>query len=266
MKSTYIAPALIALCACTQIDTGNVGIESTLGQYKEQSLPPGVYSVLGKNVLEVSTKEIPIVLDNMTPKTKNNVALADFDLTVYYRTNPAIVSKILTRFVGDVSNDFKDGSVAVGFNYVTRQAREVAYDAASHFEMSDIHTKRGEIGDLVKNRLQETLDAEAGKGWFEVTSVQVRAIQPDPRLEEAIRDAAQVEFQVRRKEQEKALAQAEAERKKIEAQGEAQANQIIANSLTSTLVEMRRIEMMEKFSKGNTNTIVLDAKTTKPVI
>lgn len=42
-----LAPLFVA---CTQIDTGNVGVESSLGQYKTEELAPGVYFSAFKNI------------------------------------------------------------------------------------------------------------------------------------------------------------------------------------------------------------------------
>jgi len=52
-----IIPIFALLTGCSQIDTGNVGIESTLGQVKAEILPPGVYfTVFKKKEEKASTK------------------------------------------------------------------------------------------------------------------------------------------------------------------------------------------------------------------
>ena len=84
----------------------------------------------------------------------------------------------------------------------------------------------------------------------------------DPRLEEAIKQSAEVEFTIRKRQQELELAKAEAERKRIGAEGEAVANRIIAESITPQLIELRRIEAMTGFAKQGTHTVVLPQNTT----
>lgn len=263
--TSIFTTALLALSlgACSQIDTGNFGVESSLGQYKDATLSPGVYQVFTKKIVEVSGKEIPIDLTDMAAKTSDNVTLYDYDATVFYIVNPDVGSKLLTKFRTDLTTEFNDGSVGVGYNYVSRQAREVAYDAPSKFKMEDIHTKRAEIGDLIRTNLQKTLNAEVGEGWITITSVQVRALSPDPELEQAARQAAEIAFKTRQKQQEKELAIAEADRALEEAKGIANANREIARSLTPELLEMRRLEMMRVFAEQkNGSTVVLDAKAT----
>jgi len=56
MKKLLIIVAAFWLTACSQIDTGNIGVESTLGQVKHETMPPGVYFTMFKRVTEVSAK------------------------------------------------------------------------------------------------------------------------------------------------------------------------------------------------------------------
>ncbi len=98
MKKLIIALlATSTLAGCSRIDTGNTGVESTFGQVKEQTLPPGVYFSLFKTIHEVNTMEFGLEVDNMNPKAKDNVTLTDVDLTIYFRVEPKNVAKIMTR-------------------------------------------------------------------------------------------------------------------------------------------------------------------------
>ena len=58
-----IASAML-LGACSQIDTGNVGVERTLGKVSTEALPPGVYFTLFKTVDEFTGKEVLFQLDD----------------------------------------------------------------------------------------------------------------------------------------------------------------------------------------------------------
>lgn len=249
------------LAGCSQIDTGNTGVESTFGQVKEQTLPPGVYFTLFKTVYEVNTKEIGLELNDMQPKARDNVTLTDVDVTIYFRINPASVARIMTKYAGDMVRD-KNGDYVVGYGLVNRMARESVYNAISKHIASEMHTKRGDIAAYIRETLQKEIDSDAGKGMFEITNVLIRNIVTDPRLEEAIKQSAEVEFAIRKRQQELELAKAEAERKRIEAEGEAVANRIIADSITSNLIELRRIEAMQGFAKQGTHTVILPQNTT----
>ena len=262
MKKLF-ALSILALAAsgCTQIDTGNVGVESTFGQVKADEVGPGMYMTMFKTVHELSTKEVAVSLQNLTPKTKDNLTMADMDVDVYYKTDPGKVADILVRYSGDVQ-ETKTGDAFAGYGFVYRNAREVAYDTANKFDASVMNVKRTEIAEMIRAKLQAELDRTVGKDWFVVTNVNVRALTTDPRIENAIRNAAQTQFEVSRKQQELQLAQAEADRLVVEAKGQAEANEIIANSITPNLIRLREIEMQAQFAKGGTHTVLLGGDAT----
>jgi regulator of protease activity HflC (stomatin/prohibitin superfamily) len=254
--------AATALAGCSRIDTGNTGVEATFGQVKEQTLPPGVYFSLFKTIHEVNTMEYGLEISDMSPKARDNVTLTDVDLTVYFRVDPRNVSKIMTRYAGDMKWNSKTGSYIVGHDLVARMAREAIYNAFTKYNASEMHLRRAELAAAIRENLQIETDADAGKGMFEITNVLVRNIVTDPRLEEAIKQSAEVEFAVRQRQQQQELARVEAERKRIEAEGEAAANRIIAESITPALIELRRIEAMSNFAKQGTHTVILPQNTT----
>jgi regulator of protease activity HflC (stomatin/prohibitin superfamily) len=143
--------------------------------------------------------------------------------------------------------------------------REAIYNAFTKYNASEMHLRRVELAGLIRENLQKETDSDAGKGMFEITNVLVRNIVTDPRLEEAIKQSAEVEFAVRQRQQQQELARVEAERKRIEAEGEAAANRIIADSITPALIELRRIEAMTGFARQGTHTVILP-QNTQPLI
>lgn len=225
-----MAPLFVA---CSQIDTGNVGVESSLGQFKSEELPPGVYFTLFKNVIEVSAKESALAIQDLKPKSKDNLTMADFDFDLYYRIDPAKAADLLMKYKGDLSSPDKDGSSMIGVSLITRQAREAAYKAAAEFNAADMHTRRTDIAAIIQKSMQAELDKDAGTGSFAITNVIVRNIVTDPALEAAIKEAGKVQFQINAKKQEVELAKAEADRKRIEAQGEADSIKIKTQALTA---------------------------------
>lgn len=263
---TFVLALALTLSACTQIDTGNVGVESTFGQVKDQSLPPGIYFTLFKTVHEIAAKEIPVELQNMNPKTMDNVTLADLDVSIYYRIAAEQAAKVFIKYAGDLEWSKSVEAFILGQGIVTRLAREAAYRAVAKHHSSDAHTKRVEIAHDVRDYLQKELESDVGKGTFVITNVVVRNLVTDARLEQSIKEAAQVEFQIRQKKQQIELAKAEAERLRIEAEGAAKANEIIAKSLTASLIEMRRIEMTGQFAQKGTHTVLMGGNGIVPLV
>ena len=244
----YILGILFAalMTGCTQIDTGNIGVEKTLGQVNKETMHPGVYFTLFKSVTEVSTKELPLAFEDMKPQTSDKITLADLDVDIYMQIDPGKAVDIMTRWPGDVTHERGDDGERIGMNYVKRQAREAIYTAVSKRSSATIHTERSELAAEVVKALQTDLDESAGKGWFFVRSANVRNLVTDPALEEAIKQAANRNFQIAAKQKEVELARAEAERRRVEAQGEADAIRLRASAVSAQggadYVQLKAIE------------------------
>lgn len=233
MKKLLLLVCVPFFAACSQIDTGNVGVESSLGQFKSEELTPGVYFTLFKSVIEVSAKENALAMADLKPKSKDNLTMADFDFDLYFRIDPSKAADLLMKYRGDLSVADKDGAQMIGVNLITRTAREAAYRVAAEIPAAEMHTKRTEIAAGISKVMQDELDKDAGKGAFTITNVIVRNIVTDPALEEAIKQAGKAQFEISRKQQEIAIAKAEAERKRVEAQGEADAIRIKTQAISA---------------------------------
>ena len=230
MKWIAILAAAL-LTACTQIDTGNVGVESAMGQVKPEILPPGVYFTFFKTVEEVSGKEIPLQIEDLRPQTSDKITLADLDMDIYIQIDASKAPAIKTRWPGDTRTLDKDDAVALGLNYVTRQAREAIYTDIAKRGSATVHTERAKIASEVVKALQADLDLSAGKGWFFVRSANIRNLVTDPALEANIKATANAQFERLKKDQEIEVAKREAERLRIAAQGEADAIRIKAAAI-----------------------------------
>jgi regulator of protease activity HflC (stomatin/prohibitin superfamily) len=245
-RSVLLLPFVALLGACTQIDTGNVGVERTLGKVGTDAMPPGVYFTLFKSVDEFTSKEVLFQLENMTPKSRDNLTMQDVDVDVIYKVDGSRVPALYAKYQGDVvkhSQVVKDGAsdLIIGHNRVSREAREAVYKAVASFEATTMHTKRAEITEAVRKTLQAELDT-ADQGAFTVTSVNVRNMVVDKGIEEAIRQKAATDQRIEQAQRELALTKAEAEKAIAKAEGEAKANRILAESITPQLIRMREIE------------------------
>lgn len=233
MKKLALLPLVAILGACTQIDTGNIGVESTLGQVKKETMAPGVYFTMFKRVTEVSAKELRMELNDLKPQTKDKITLADLDVDVFYQIDPSRAAEIMTKWPGDAVELKGEDGVRLGNGYVTRQAREAIYNAISQYGSETVHTERVSIAAKVVESLQKDLDDSAGKGMFFVRSANVRNLVTDPALEDAIKENANRNFQIASKQKEVELAKAEADRKRVEAQGDADAIRLRAQAITT---------------------------------
>lgn len=231
MRRFLIVIAALFLGACSQIDTGNVGVESTLGQVKPDTMPPGVYFTMFKRVTEVCAKEMPLSINDLKPQTSDKITLSDLDIDVYVQIDPSKAPAIMTKWSGDLAELPGEDCARIGMNFVQRQAREAVYESAAKFNSATIHTARTDIAAGVVKTLQNSLDAEAGKGMFFVRSANVRNLVTDPALEANIKAAAQAQFKLQEEKNRLEVAKVEADRKRAEAQGEADSIRIKAEAV-----------------------------------
>lgn len=247
IRTMSLLPIAALLGACSQIDTGNVGVERTLGKVSGEALPPGVYFTLFKTVDEFTAKEVSFALENLTPKSRDNLTMKDVDIDVYFKTTPASIPGLFVKYQGDVVTHkqvVKDGTgdLLVAYSRVLREAREAVYKSIAGMDATTMHTKRTELAESVRRTLQSELDA-TDKGAFTITAVNVRNLLTDPAIEAAIRGRAETDQAIEKKRKEVELAKAEAERLVVEAKGQADANDIISRSLTPSLERIKLAEL-----------------------
>jgi regulator of protease activity HflC (stomatin/prohibitin superfamily) len=231
--SAVTALALMVTMGCSQINTGNVGVESTLGQVRKEIMPSGVYFTLFKRVTEVSAKESVLSLNDLKPQTSDKISLEYLDIDIYVQIDPAHAPDIMTRWPGDLVKVKGEDGIRVGSNYVTRKAQEQIYNAVAKFGSATIHTERNNLVASIITGLQKDLDDSAGKGWFFVRSANVRALLTDKSLDANIKAAANAQFELQKKEIQIRVATAEAARQKIEALGDAEAIRVRAAAVSA---------------------------------
>lgn len=258
MKLLLAILIMVVLSACGRIETGNVGVRTDFNKTIETTeLQPGWYGAVLTSVDEYVTKETELPLNDLRPKAKDNLSLADLDVSIFYTVNPSQIAELVIKYA-NMSASAEEGIFLKypGYKLVERVARGSVYDTIAQFDSLTLHTKRSEIESNIMNQVQNDLD-RSDKGIFNITKVVIRQVKTDQALEQSIQAAVQMQKQVEAKQNELELAKAEAARKVVEAQGVADSNDIIAKSLTPNYLQYKQIEAMEKFSGDGTHTVVL---------
>jgi regulator of protease activity HflC (stomatin/prohibitin superfamily) len=254
LKSLAVLALAFAATACTQIDTGNVGVRKSLGKIDTAELAPGIHWTFA-TVDEFTTKEVPLPIRDLKPKAADNLTMQDVDVDIYIQPNPANVAETVAKYQGDVARLESGGSIA-GWNKISREARESVTSAIAEFPATTMHTKRAEVAARIQEILQGELD-KTDKGSWTVTSANVVTLTTDSAIEKSIQANAAMDQEIARANKEKALAIAQAERREEEAKGQAKANYIVSASLTPQLIRLKEIEAQAAFAKQGTHTILM---------
>ncbi len=189
------------------------------------------------NVKERKTEETLDVLD------KNGLSI-NVDISVRSNPIPSKIPFLHQQFGEDYMNQL-----------VIPEVRSIVRQVLGRFTAEEIYsTKRTEV----EQQIIEETTQKLGDNFVETRAVLIRSINLPPQIKNAIETKLQQEqealaYQFRLDKEQK-----EAERRRIAAEGEAKANNIINNSLTPNLLKMRGIEATLKLSEStNAKTVVI---------
>lgn len=212
------------------------------GLDKDDVIYPGVHlkapwnDVFVYDVQETSKEENMDVLD------KSGLSI-HVDVTVRFKPIPDKIGYIYEKFNVDYINVL-----------VIPEIRSTVRQVMGRYTAEEIYsTKRAEVEATIKEESEKILHANN----VDMVALLIRSIQ----LPDQIRIAIESKLQ----QQQEALAyqfrldkeKSEAERKRIAAEGESRANNIINNSLTDKLLKMRGIEATLELSKSPNSKVVV---------
>lgn len=260
MRNILIAVIALTLAACGRIETGHVGVRTDFNKTVETTeVGVGWYGAFLTSVDSYSIKETELAMNDLKPKAKDNLSLRDLDVSIFYKVRPDAVAETTIKYSGMAA--YASGTYYPAFNLVERVSRGAIYDAVASYDSLTMHTKRAELESEIRSKVAAELE-HSDKGVFEVTKVIVRQLVTDPALEQSIQQAVQVQKQIEAKENEVKLARAEAERKRVEAEGTAKANAILASSLTDQFLRYEQIKMQREFAGKGTHTVLMPSNAT----
>jgi regulator of protease activity HflC (stomatin/prohibitin superfamily) len=248
-----------------QVDAGYVGVKSLFGKVQNDVLRSGLNFV---NPL-VEVKELDIRTQTYTMsgiqdeghRTGDDairVLTADglevtIDLSVLYRLVPDESPKLIRE---------------IGVNYEDKIVRPITRtrirDNAVYYEAIALYSTRR---DEFQNRIFKTIDEDFRKRGLFLENLLVRNITlPTPvkaaieRKIEAEQEAQKMQFVLQKEKQ-------EAERKRVEAQGIADYQRIIAESLTERQLQYEQIKAMKELAGSqNSKIIVMPSKGGAPLL
>ena len=213
------------------------------GLDKETIIEPGTHikapwnDVITYEIAEISADE------NMDINDKNGLPI-HVDVSVRYFPMPDRIGHIHEKFTKDYASRF-----------VIPEVRSVARQVMARYTAEEIYsTKRAEVELAIKTETEKILNAN----YVNATAVLIRSIKLPEQIRIAIENKLQQEQEALAYQYRLDKEKSEAERKRIAAEGEARANNIVNSSLTDKLLKMRGIEATLELSKSpNSKTIII---------
>ena len=205
LTATLIAASLFAT-GCTRIETGEVGVRMDASkQIQGAELMPGSFnqSLVG-SVMTFPVKDIAVNLENKTPMTADNSALADFDITVVYGINPASVAELYSTKSRSFHGLEKDGDVTLVNN--------AAYKVVRQYESLKVADNRAKIESEIREAVLEQLKSEKLDQAINLTVIQIRNILPNAEIQASATAYVRAQNELKIKNTEVEIAKKESER------------------------------------------------------
>ena len=225
------------------IDAGETGVQTFFGKVKDNEFSSGFHlknPLVKVTKMNVRTQEYTMSIaqgegkkfgaDAITALTKEGLSV-DLDITVLYH--------LVEEKASDVYRD-------VGLNYdeiiIRPQIRSVIREVIAQYEAKDIYSeKRQEASQGIESILKEKLEPRG----IEMEEVLLRHVELPADLAGSIQQKLQAEQEADRYDFILEKETKEAERKRIEAEGQRDAQQIINQSLTARYLEYLYINSLK---------------------
>jgi len=236
----------------TVIPAGNVGVIDFFGHVSNRTLASGVHLVnpMAKIIkYSIKTQESTETMD-VPSKEGLNIQL---DISILFHLNPekaAMVYKTIGKNYADI--------------VLIPQFRSVARGVTAGYEAKALYTSEREmISNLIKNELQKIVEPRG----IIVESVPLRRIILPKGLQDAIEEKLRAEQESQRMQFVLLKEKQEAERKRIEAKGIADFQDIVSKGISEQLLRWKGIEATEKIANSpNTKVVIVGGKDGLPLI
>lgn len=233
--------ASILISGCVIIKPGEVGVRRTLGKLQPKVLEQGAHGLnpFATTVIRTPIRTVNLEMTlNLPSKEGLNI---NSEISILYKIEkssvPSLIQNIGGRYEPIIRSVFRSSSADVCAQYMAK----------------DMHSgRRSDIEGAIAAKMNEILTPQG----IEIEAVLLKTIQLPPGLYSSIEGKLEAEQQAMRMqfviEQEKR----EAERKVIEATGNRDAQQILSQGLTEEILELRRIEALQRLAESENSKIV----------
>jgi prohibitin 1 len=238
---------LIALSQVfTQIPAGHVGVVDFFGIVSAKTLPPGINFVNPMaNIHKFSTQTMEHK-ESMQVLSREGLTIG-LELSVLYRLDPDSVAKVYQTIAG---GDYEEIVLIPQFRSISR-AVTASFQASALYS-----TERERLAIAVQEELAKTV---APRGII-IESVPLRNVALPTQLTEAIEQKQRADQEAQRMEFILLKEKQEADRKRIEAKGISDFQNIVAQGISEQLLRWKGVEATEKLANSpNTKVIIVGA-------
>lgn len=227
----------------TVIPAGTVGVIDFFGNVSDITLKPGVNLVNPLAVIHKFDQKTQTITNTMNVPSKEGLSIG-IDISILFRLDEMKANEIYKK---------------VGIDYVNKilipKFKSAVRTVTAKFEAKDLYTGSR---DKISREITDSLKQHVGPSGIIVESVPLRRIELPNELMMSIEQKLQAEQESQKMEFVLQKERQEAERKRIEAQGIADFQNIVSKEINDQLLRWKGIEATEKLAASpNAKVIVI---------
>ncbi|WP_414052442.1 prohibitin family protein [Macrococcus animalis] len=232
LGSILLLGILLAFMSIEKVPQGHQAVVYSVSGVKEETKPAGWHFIfpLDKAVhypIRTQTKEY----------TDLNVATSDgknlnMDISVNYHVDSTKVVKIFNKFGNADITGLENGFLR------TRVLDGLRQSVAKFSVIETFGVKTGEIKKNTIEQLQQNLTEQG----FIVEDIAISSPKADKATQDAIDERVKANQELERAKTDRAIAEQNAKKKQIEAEGQSKANEILEKSLTDKIIRKQMID------------------------
>lgn len=235
---------IVALIQCfTQIPAGRVGVVDFFGIVSERTLPAGINVVNPMaRILKYSiqTKEHK---ETMQVLSREGLTIG-LEVSAIYRLNPEAAARVYKTISG---GDYET-------IILIPQFRSICRSVTASFQASALYSsERERLGAMIQEELAKTVSPRG----VTIENTPIRNVALPTQLTEAIEQKQRADQESQRMEFVLTKEKQEADRKRIEAQGIADFQKIVAAGISDQLLRWKGIEATEKLAGSQNAKVVI---------
>jgi regulator of protease activity HflC (stomatin/prohibitin superfamily) len=233
---------IVLMASTTSIPTGNVGVLTLFGRVTGETLAEGIHVINPLKSVEKLSIQTQSVKESASVPSNEGLTIS-LDTSLLFRLDKNMAAQVYQS----VGADYGD-------KIVEPTLRAAIRAATSAHTANALYTNARE---LVQQQIQDELTKQLAPRGVVVENVLLRDVQLPAMLKSSIeakqqaeQDALRMSFILQKEKQ-------EAERKRIEAQGIADFQKIVATGISPQLLEWKGIEATEKLATSANAKVVI---------
>lgn len=243
-----IAAPVVGFLSWTPTEEGNVQVVKKWGAATGTVFEPGAHFInpVSQDTVSLSTRPQSYTMssqqgegsksdtdDSITVLTEDGLRV-DIDITVRYRVDAGQAVKFYKNYRTLESAEQR---------LIRPSIRSVLRTEAGALPVTEIYTGKGQT--KLKQAAQSALKKDFARDALILEAVQIRKVNLPKQYEQAVEQKEITKQRRQQKENELEVEKLEADRRKIEANGEAEANRILSESLDQKVLTQQYIDKLD---------------------